>query len=99
MQGQTIGVLVIKQLINAKKPESLTSQCGLKQVISDQSHILESSLSGIDLIFTSQPNLEMNSGVYSSLHPNYDHQIIHAQCNLNNFYSLPYQESSGTMKM
>ena len=32
-----------KTTYKCKKPESLTSQCGLKQVISDQSHILESS--------------------------------------------------------
>ena len=41
MQGQTVGVLVIKQLMKAKKLESLTSQCGFKQVISDPIHILE----------------------------------------------------------
>ena len=58
--------------------EYLTSQCGFKQVTSDPTHILESSLSCIDLIFTSQPNLEMNSGVHSSLHPNCHHHIIHA---------------------
>ena len=54
----------------------LTSQCGFKQVISDPTHNLESSSSRIDLIFTSQPNLVMNSGVHSSLHPNCHHQII-----------------------
>ena len=57
--------------------ESFTSQCGFKQVISDPTHILESSLSCIDLIFTSQPNLVMNSGAHSSLHPNCHHHIIH----------------------
>ena len=50
--------------------ESLTSQCGFIHVISDPIHILESSSSCIDLIFTSEPNLVMNSGVHSSLHPN-----------------------------
>ena len=48
MQGQTIGVLVIKQLMKAEKLESLTSQCGFKQVTSDPTHILESSSSCID---------------------------------------------------
>ena len=64
MQGQTIGVLVIKQLMKAKRLESLTSQCGFKQVIIDLTHILESSSSCIDLIFASQPNVVMNSGFH-----------------------------------
>ena len=48
-----------KTTYKGKKLESLTSQCGFKQVISDPTHILESSSSCIDLIFTSQPNLVM----------------------------------------
>ena len=61
MQRQTIGVLVIKKTYDGKKLESLTSQCGFRQVISDPTHILESSSSCTDLIFTSQPNLVTNS--------------------------------------
>ena len=53
-------------------------------------HILESSSSCIDLIFTSQPNLVMNSCVHSSLHPNC-HQQIHAKCNLKIFYPPSYE--------
>ena len=41
----------------------------IKQVISDPAHILEYDLSCLDLIVKSQPNLVMNSGVHSSLHP------------------------------
>ena len=74
-----------------KKLESLTSQCGFKQVISDSTHILESSSSCIDLIFTSQPNLVNNSGVHSSLHPNCHHQIIHSKFNFKIFYPPPYE--------
>ena len=80
-----------KTTYEGKKLESLTSQCGFKQVISDPTHILESSSSCIDLIFTSQPNLVMNSGVHSSLHPNCHHQIIHAKFNLKIFYPPPYE--------
>ena len=69
----------------------MTSQCGFKQVISDPTHNLESSSSCIDLIFTSQPNLGMNSGVHSSLHPKCHHQIIHAKFNLKIFYPPPYE--------
>ena len=61
--------------------ESLTSQCGFKQIISDPAHILESSSSCIDLIFISQQNLVMNSSAHSSLHPNCHHQVIHAKFN------------------
>ena len=70
-----------KTTYEGKKRESLTSQCGFKQVISDPIHILEKSSSCVDLIFTSQPNLVMNSDVHSSLHPNCYHQIIHAKFN------------------
>ena len=80
-----------KTTYEGKKLESLTSQCEFKQVISDPAHILESSSSCIDLIFTSQPNLVMNSGVHSSLHPNCHHQIIHAKFNLKIFYTPPYE--------
>ena len=69
----------------------MTSQCGFKQVISDPPHILESSSSCIDLIFTPQPNLVMNSGVHSSVHPNCHHQIRHAKFNLKLFYPPPYE--------
>ena len=79
-----------KTTYEGKKLESLTFQCGFKQVYSDPTHILESSSSCIDLIFTSQPNLVMNSGVRSSLHPNCDHQIIHAKFNFKIFYPSPY---------
>ena len=77
--------------MRAKKIESLTSQCEFKQLISDSTHILESSSSCIDLIFTSQPNLVMNSDVNSSLHPNCHHQTIHAKFNLKIFYPAPYE--------
>ena len=80
-----------KTTYEGKKLETLTSQCGFKQAISDPTHILESSSSCIDLIFTSRPNLVMNSGVHSSLHPNCHHQIIHAKFNLKIFYPPPYE--------
>ena len=45
----------------------------------------------IDLIFTDQPNLSVNSGVHASLHPNCHHQIVHTSFNLNISYPPPYQ--------
>ena len=80
-----------KTIYEGKKLESLTSQCGFKQVISDPNHISESSSSCTDLIFTSQPNLVMNSGIHSSLHPNCHHQIIHAIFKLKIFCPPPYE--------
>ena len=80
-----------KTTYESKKPEPLTSLCEFKQVIGNPTHILESSSSYMDLIFTSQPNLVMNSGVYSSLHPNCHYQIIHAIFNLKIFYPSLYE--------
>ena len=54
-------------------------------------HIQTNSSSCIDLIFTDQPNLSMNSGVHSSLRPNCHHQIVHSSFNLNIHYPPPYQ--------
>ena len=45
----------------------------------------------IDLIFASQPNLVMGSGVHSSLHENCHHQIIYAKFNLKIYYPPPYE--------
>ena len=55
-------------------------------------HIIEDSSSCIDLIFISQPNLVMESGVHSSLHPNCHHQITHAKFSLKIFYPPPYEQ-------
>ena len=46
--------------------ENITSQFGLQQIIKEPTHILDNSSSCIDLIFTSQPNLITESGVYPS---------------------------------
>ena len=73
-----------------KAIENISSQYGLHQMINELTHILESSSSCIDLIFTSQPNLITESGVHPSLHPNSHHQIIFAKFNLEIHYPLPY---------
>ena len=48
--------------------ESLTTMHGLQQLISDPTHLLPNSSSCIDLIFTDQSNLAVNSGIHPSLH-------------------------------
>ena len=70
---------------------SSTSSNGFYQLIHDPTHIQANSSSRIDLVFTNQPNLSVNSGVHASLHPNCHHQIVHSSFNLNIYYPLPYQ--------
>ena len=68
---------------------AVMSNYGLQQLIQELTHIFNSSPSCIDLIFTSQPNLVMESGVHSSLHPNCHHQVVFAKFNLSILYSPP----------
>ena len=64
---------------------------GFEQLISDPIHILPASSSCIDLIFTDQPNLVVDSGVHPSLHTNYHDQITDCILNLRIFYPPPYE--------
>ena len=70
---------------------SLASSNGFSQLINEPTHIQTSSSSCLDLIFTDQPNLSINSGVHPSLHSNCHHQIVHSSVNLNIHYPPPYQ--------
>ena len=70
---------------------SLSSSNSFTQLINELTHIQKNSSSCIDLIFTDQPNLTVNSGVHASLHPNCKHQTVHATFNLNICYPPPYQ--------
>ena len=54
--------------------ENVISRFGLSQIIKEATHILEYSSSCIDLIFTTQPNLVVESGVHTS-------QIVFAKFN------------------
>ena len=78
--------------------DAVTSNYGLHQLIQEPTHILNSSSSCIDLIFTSQPNLVIESGVYSSLHPSCHHKIIFAKFNLSILHPPPYERTVGFMK-
>ena len=55
--------------------DSLVSTHGFHQLISESTHILRNSLSCIDLIFTDQPSLVVDSGVHPTVHENWHHQI------------------------
>ena len=67
------------------KIDCLATEYDLKQVINEPTHLLENS-SCIGLIFTSQPNLVMDAGIYLSLHGNCHHQIVYAKSNLKIHY-------------
>ena len=63
----------------------------LQQLISDPTHLIPNSSSCIDLIFTNQPNLAVNSGIHPSLHVKCHHQIVHCKFNLMIVYRPPYE--------
>ena len=71
--------------------DSLTTFYGLSQIVSDPTHILPDWCSCIDLIFTNQPNLVTESGVYPSLHSKCHHQIVFAKLNLKVEYPSLYE--------
>ena len=56
--------------------ENVTSQLRLHQVINKTKHILPNSTPCIDLIFRSEPNMIIESGIHSSLHSSCHHQIV-----------------------
>ena len=71
--------------------ESISSLYGFSQLISETTHILQNLSSYINLIFTNQPNLVINSGIKPSLHENCHHQITYAKFNLQIIYPPTYQ--------
>ena len=72
------------------KLEIMTSHYGLTQIINEPIHILQDASFCIDFIFTSQPNMVLDSWVHSSLHLNSHHQIGFAKFNLKVYYPPPY---------
>ena len=73
------------------KIDDVTSQSGLEQIIKEPTLIVDSLLC-IDLVFTTQPNLVMESGVLSSLHSKCHHHMTFAKFNLKIHYPLPYEQ-------
>ena len=70
--------------------EYLTSLYGMKQLISPPTHILQHFSSCINLIFVSQSNLVIDSGIHPSLHQNCHHQVMFCKLTLKIDYSLTY---------
>ena len=79
MQNQKIDIPEIELPHVGNTIETITSHFGWHQLIHDPTQILGKSSTCIDLIFTSQPNMVVNSGVHSSLHANCHHQSIFAK--------------------
>ena len=73
------------------KIDSVTSQFRLEQIIKEPTHIVGGSSSCIDLIFTTQSNLVMKSGVHSSLQSNCHHHIAFAKFKLKIHYPPSYE--------
>ena len=71
--------------------DSLTTTHGLHQLMYQPTHLLPTSSTCIDLIFTDQPNLVVNSGAHASLHKNCHHQIAFCKLNLKIEYPPPYE--------
>ena len=70
--------------------EPLASDNGLHQLISEPTHLMGESKSSIDLIFTDQPNLIIESGVHPSLHEQCHHQIVFGKLSVSNIVLPPY---------
>ena len=80
-----------KATTEGEEIEFVTSQFGLYHIINEPTYVLENSLSCFDLIFTSQPNLVVDSGVHPFLHPNCYHQIVYAKYNVKIHFPPPYE--------
>ena len=73
-----------------KRIEPIMSDMGLHQLIAEPMHVMGDSKSGINLIFTDQPNLIIESGVHPSLHELCHHQIIYGKLSVLNVAQPPY---------
>ena len=63
---------------------------GLNQLIKTPTHLLQNSATCIDLVFTNQPHLVMDSGFHSSLSRTCQHKIVFAKLNLKAEFPPPY---------
>ena len=70
--------------------EIMTSDLNLHQLISEPTHLIGESKSCIDLIFSDQPNLIIESGVHPSLHELCHHQIVYGTLSISNVTLPPH---------
>ena len=70
--------------------QPITAEIGLHQMISEPIHLMSSSKSCIDLIFTDQSSLFVESGVHPSVHEQCHHQIIYGKLSVANVALPPF---------
>ena len=80
-----------KTIYEGTRIDGIKSQFRLEQLIHEPTHITGERSSCIDLIFASQPNLVVESGVQSSLHQNCHPQIVFTRFNLKVVFPSPYE--------
>ena len=82
-----------KTLYEGSELAILTCSHGLHQLINEPTYLFDSSSSCINLIFTSQPNLVMESGIELSLQPICHHKLVFAKFVLSIYYPPPYERT------
>ena len=80
-----------------KRFEPLTSDFGIYQFINEPTHMIGESKSCINLIFTHQPNIVLDSGVHPPFHEQCHHQIVYGRLSTNNHAHSLIHGDSGTM--
>ncbi len=71
--------------------EPLISDLGLDKLIAEPTHLVGTSKSCIDLIFTDQPNFIIESSVHPKLHEQCHHQIVYGKLSVSNVKLPPYK--------
>ena len=72
-----------KTTVEGTHAEALTYLHGFHQLILEPTHLLPTSTACIDLIFTDQPNLTVDSSTHASCNSKGHHQISYYKLNLN----------------
>ena len=70
------------QTSEGSQVDSFKTSYGFRQLLPEPTRIFKNSSSFIDLIFTDQPSLTIDSGTHPSLHPNCHHQIVLCETDL-----------------
>ena len=69
----------------------LAAQYNLNQIIDRTTHVLPNSATCIDLIFTTETNFVIDSGVLPSVFPRCHHQLIFAKVSFTTIFSPVYR--------
>ena len=79
-----------KENLEGREINIITRAAGYSQLINQPTHITKDSLSCIDLIFTSNPNLINSSGVEMSLFEKCRHNIVYGKIDFKISIPPPY---------